>query len=103
MNNQKIFLITLIALISLCGSATAQTIKGSVKDREGGALLGASVWWAGTTVGTSTDTEGGFQLHQVSEYDHLVASFVWYVNDTISVHNMNQQVAFHLTLDGLHM
>ncbi|MBQ5619828.1 MAG: carboxypeptidase-like regulatory domain-containing protein [Alistipes sp.] len=56
--------ILLIAL-ALTGELTAQNLTGKVTDPSGEPLVGASVYWAGTTVGGSTDVEGNYMSLRV--------------------------------------
>ena len=51
--------------IAAGGTLRAQDIRGAVRDADDRPLAGASVYWAGTTVGASTDAEGAFLLHRV--------------------------------------
>jgi outer membrane receptor protein involved in Fe transport len=48
-------------------------------------LYGANVYWLGTTQGTITDEEGYFRLPRSSKSKRLVASFIGYGSDTLSV------------------
>jgi outer membrane receptor for ferrienterochelin and colicins len=53
---------------------------------EGGALLplmGANIYWAGTTIGTTTGTDGGFVIELKNGIHYLVVSFMGYTNDTL--------------------
>lgn len=64
-------------------------------------LPGASVFWVGTNVGTSTNEAGVFSIKRVKQSDRLVISFVGYKSDTITVgpdetylkHSLDQQNA----------
>ena len=49
----KIKLILLFAGSLLCASLRAQDLRGVVRDADNQPLPGASVYWAGTTVGTA--------------------------------------------------
>lgn len=69
----------------LLPAAYAQDIRGVVYDADRKPLAGASVYWAGTTIGTSTDAEGAFLVHRVKGFDRLVANFLGYVNDTLRI------------------
>jgi transcription elongation factor GreA len=71
----KFFKITVFSFFALaaCGSLRAQDLRGVVRDAENQPLVGASVYWAGTTIGASTDAQGAFLLHRVKGYDKLVA------------------------------
>lgn len=46
-------------------------------------LPGVSVYWQGTTIGTSTDSDGAFKLKRTKESLPLIASFVGFNSDTI--------------------
>lgn len=83
------------------GAADAQDLRGVVRDADNQPLIGASVYWAGTTVGASTDAQGAFLLHRVRGYDRLVASYLGYVNDTIRVENGTEPLDFTLRAEGV--
>ncbi|MEG1623092.1 MAG: TonB-dependent receptor [Alistipes sp.] len=97
----KLQSILVILFIAVCGVARAQELHGTVCDTDRQPLVGASVWWAETTVGTSADPEGKFQLHRVKGHDRLVASYVGSINDTIYVEAGVNTVAFNLRADGV--
>lgn len=61
---------------------SARTIAGIVLDETGEALAGANVYWAGTTIGCSTDTDGKFSIETTKTTKQLVASYLGYHNDT---------------------
>ena len=98
-NQAKIYLAS--ALILLCGTLRAQEIKGVVVDSDEQPLFGASVYWAGTTVGTSTGLSGEFTLHRVKGRDRLVASFLGCTNDTLRVESGAGRLVIRLQPDGL--
>ena len=79
----KKILLILSAVLSF-GMAFAHT-WGVVLDDKGEPLVGANVYWAGTTVGTATDLEGRFQLEPVKTTNLLVSSFMGFHNDTTEV------------------
>lgn len=58
---------------------------GTVFDDKGYPLVGANVYWAGTTVGVATDMDGRFKLEPVNSTNLLVTSFMGYHNDTTAV------------------
>ncbi|MDX9929904.1 MAG: carboxypeptidase-like regulatory domain-containing protein, partial [Bacteroidales bacterium] len=76
-----LFLISLSPLV-----VTAQgRIEGKVLDSDGATgLPGASVYWAGTTTGTTTNAAGYFELRRTRTSSLLVISFIGYRADTIS-------------------
>lgn len=102
MHIRLISAITLLAL-GVCAPLRAQELRGEVRDAEGRPLAGASVYWAGTTVGTSADGGGAFRLHRVKGRKLLVASFLGYVNDTLRVDAAAQQAAFGLRAEGVEL
>ena len=102
MHIRLISAITLLAL-GVCAPLRAQELRGEVRDAEGRPLAGASVYWAGTTVGTSADGGGTFRLHRVKGRELLVASFLGYVNDTLRVDAAAQQAAFGLRAEGVEL
>lgn len=72
-------------LLSTMASLCAQTLSGVVSDSSGEKLLGATLWWEGTTVGTTTDAEGFYTLYRVKDYPRLIISYIGFENDTIAV------------------
>ena len=83
MNNYLRFFL-LIAVLS--GSLTVSAhLHGVVLDDQGEPLAGANVWWAETTIGTTTDAEGIFEIEPVRQTKLLVTSFLGYCNDTTRV------------------
>jgi len=89
--------------IAAGGTLRAQDIRGAVRDADNRPLAGASVYWAGTTVGASTDAEGAFLLHRVKGYDRLVASYLGYVNDTLRIDEAVQRADFALRAEGVEL
>ncbi|WP_414626662.1 TonB-dependent receptor [Alistipes sp.] len=81
----------------------AQDLRGVVRDADNQPLVGASVYWAGTTVGASTDAEGAFLLHRVKGYDRLVASYLGYVNDTLRLDAAASRAEFTLRAEGVEL
>ena len=98
---RTLFLVSAFAL--LAASAVAQDLRGVVRDAEGQPLVGASVYWAGTTIGASTDAEGAFLLHRVKNYDRLVASYLGYVSDTLRVESGTERVEMALRAEGVEL
>ncbi|MCM1151527.1 MAG: TonB-dependent receptor [Alistipes sp.] len=99
MKNRKIFLFTIALVVS--GAASAQELRGTVRDAEGQPLVGAAVYWAGTNVGASTDADGAYRLHRVKNYDRLVATYLGYVNDTLQVAPGAARAEFALQTEGV--
>ena len=77
-----VLILSLVWLVCASGYAHAW---GTVLDDKGEPLIGANVYWAGTTVGVATDIDGRFQLEPVKSTNLLVTSFMGYHNDTTEV------------------
>ncbi len=93
---QWLFL-TIIFLSSAINShAQNKTIQGSVLDKTGMSVIGASVLVKGTTNGTITDMDGKFILSNVSENATLEISFVGYKTVNLSV---ARKTFFNVTLE----
>ncbi|MBR5849915.1 MAG: TonB-dependent receptor [Alistipes sp.] len=86
----------------LLGAVQAQDLQGRILDSEGEPLIGAAVYWDGTTVGSSTDVEGNFRIHRVKGYDRLIASYLGYRNDTLHIVK-NDPIEVRLQSDGLEL
>lgn len=77
----------LMALLFAGLGVSAQDLKGKVVEESGGkkvGLPGANVYWAGTTEGVVTDPDGNFTI-KWNKIGRLVASFIGYRTDTLSV------------------
>jgi TonB-linked SusC/RagA family outer membrane protein len=87
MKKSLLGLVTLLLLASV--SAFAQTVTGKVTSATDGAPIpGVSVIIKGTSVGTSTDTEGKFTLTAPSAAnDVLVISFIGFATQEFSLQN----------------
>ncbi|AUC16108.1 TonB-dependent receptor [Tenacibaculum sp. SZ-18] len=69
-----------------------ETLKGMIMDRtnpkDNLGVFGANVYWLNTTIGTTTNEKGWFEIPYKKEYKKLVISFVGYKTDTIDVYNL---------------
>ncbi len=74
-------------------------LRGTVGELANGKripLVGATVLWLGSTVGTVTDADGQFQLAILAGYTRLIASYVGYKPDTITVDNPETELLLTL-------
>jgi len=60
------------------------------KDGKVSGLAGATVYWLGTEVGTTTNEKGWYTIKYRPEYKKLVFSFIGYRTDTIDVENARE-------------
>ncbi|MDF1864642.1 MAG: TonB-dependent receptor [Saprospiraceae bacterium] len=81
----------------------AQTFNGKVTNNKNEPLVGANVNWAGTTIGSSADSQGEFEITLQGITDkRLVISYVGYESDTITITNqttVNVQLVETATLN----
>lgn len=91
MNSIKIILLLTLFTITL----NAQSIlSGKVKEETGHEhehpLVGANIFWLGTSVGTTSDETGTFSIPFSQETNKLVVSFVGYLSDTLTITDQNK-------------
>lgn len=67
-------------------------VKGIVKDDTGEPIVAASVFWANTTNGTTTDEHGAFTIARPVDVNKLIVSFIGYENDTILVKDSDKEL-----------
>ena len=77
-------------LVFLTFQGYSQQIKGIVSDIFGTPLIGATVQWKDTSLGTITDSLGQFELKKVESTSILAFSYVGYKSDTLDVKNFEQ-------------
>lgn len=79
---------------------SAQTILGKVTNDKKEPLVGANVYWLGTTTGTLTGNKGEFEISIKDISDKkLIASYVGHSPDTIEISN---QTFVEFTLEENH-
>lgn len=64
-------------------------------------IVGANVYWANSTVATTTDLNGHFSIAPLKGNNRLVISFIGYENDTLTLaeNQNNLQILLHNGLD----
>lgn len=87
----------IVALLGGLTSLSAQNIKGVVRDTNGEVLIGASVYWEGTTVGTATDVDGTYELYRVKGHNRLVAAYLGYADSVQDIAEGVREVDFTLS------
>ncbi len=81
----KVVFTTLFLLIATVMSAQDKTISGTVTDKSGEPVIGASVLVDGTSNGTITDLNGKFRLTQVPGNGKIKVSYIGYISQTLPV------------------
>jgi len=75
-----------------------QTLIGTVFNNDQEPLIGANLYWAETTIGTVTNTEGTFEIPTNNQStNELIISYVGYETDTIKV-DFNQSSNLSISL-----
>lgn len=77
------FLIVLAFQLFVFGQVSAQTIKGTVTDKKGEAIIGATVLEKGTTNGTITNFDGEFTLVLKNANSAIEISYIGYVKQEL--------------------
>ncbi|WP_076931881.1 SusC/RagA family TonB-linked outer membrane protein [Proteiniphilum saccharofermentans] len=85
----KRWLSLLIWTISVCASAQNVTVRGTVSDTSGEALIGVTVLVQGSSEGTITDVNGSYIIN-VSPDAFLQFSYVGYISQSIEVGNLRE-------------
>ena len=90
--SRLIFIVALLIPFAI----SAQSISGKVTNTKKEQLVGASVFWLGSSIGVATGKNGEFELttKDISN-KRLVATYVGYASDTIEITNQTY-VAFKL-------
>jgi TonB-dependent starch-binding outer membrane protein SusC len=90
MRKRKLLLVAVLLLPQILFSsltfAQAKLIQGKVTDERNDPIVGANVYIAGTTIGTSTGVNGEFSIEATPETT-LTISFIGYLTETIQVGN----------------
>ena len=82
---QRLFFVALFSVLAITASAQSKSVSGTVVDKAGEPVIGASVVVKGTTNGTITDFDGNFSLQGVPNNGTIQISFVGYKTQDISV------------------
>ena len=97
---KKLILLALMQALIIINTQ-GQSLSGHVLEEgenRNEPLIGASVFWLGTTVGSATDANGKFSIKEPSEFPaKLVASFVGYTSDTLKVKNGRKEIEIKLS------
>lgn len=91
-----------VILVPRVDQVADKTISGTIKDRNGDPIPGASVIIKGTSSGTITDITGKFMIQGVSDTDVMVISFIGMVGQEILVgSNINFSIILEDAVLGL--
>lgn len=83
---KNVFFLLLTMSLPVSLFAQQALVRGTVKDQQTGmSLPGCSVWVADNSTGTSTATDGSYQLNLSAGSYRLVFSYLGYVSDTVKI------------------
>ncbi|MGL5015614.1 MAG: TonB-dependent receptor [Bacteroidales bacterium] len=97
---KKILLMLAIIVPTMLVSAqnsSNKELKGKVIDTLGEPLMGANVYWKGSTQGAVSDENGEFSLERVKENTALITSYVGYNSDTTEVKHNRKDIVITLS------
>ena len=92
--NKRILVVALATFLSSYSFATNLSVKGRVSEKENPTepLIGANVYWAGTTKGTTSDLDGNFTVQNVCNGKcSITISMISYADRTMEVDTENGQ------------
>ena len=82
---QRLFFVALLSVLAITANAQSKSVSGTVVDKAGEPVIGASVVVKGTTNGTITDFDGNFSLQGVPSNGTIQVSFVGFKTQSVSV------------------
>ena len=85
LNLTKGLMVTFLWLFSILMFAQNMTVKGTVTDNYGEALVGVTVQVQGTTNGTVTDIGGNYSITNVPPNGTLIVSYIGMQSQTVAV------------------
>lgn len=95
-------LILILVLLLYSNSSYAQIIKGNVTDSITNEPLGyVSVYYDGTTIGTTTDFDGNYNIQYNSKYKELTFSFVGYKTKKVKINAQSKSINVELVTDDV--
>src|SRR5690606_13124629 len=97
---KKLIRVLLLLIFSAFWVSAQQSVKGVVVTQSKKGKLEpipfANVYWLNSNYGTSTDSNGTFQLAIPENPTKIIASFVGFVSDTQSVSDYDKPISFEL-------
>ncbi|MGI6319676.1 MAG: TonB-dependent receptor [Bacteroidales bacterium] len=91
----KLLLLPILALLNINIMAQKQ-LKGTVyhlEHKKEHTLPGATIFWLGTTTGTTSDADGNFTLQRIENNNKLVIQHVAYETDTLTVSKNKEEIS----------
>ena len=94
----KIFLMAALCMLASLGALAQNVVSGTVKDNKGESLVGANVYWIGTSTGVTTNVDGKFSIERIAGKKLLAISFLGFETDTVDIGKISDNQAIKVTL-----
>ncbi len=94
----KTLIIFLIATVA-SNAQSSKTLFGNVFNQDGDNLIGATVQWDGTTIGTITDENGNFWIEKMDSTAHLLIQYVGY--DPVFIEMFPYEDTAYIKIEGI--
>lgn len=85
---RQLYLIIILTFMTFAfaeADNAGKKVRGRVYDENKQPIIGANVYWEGTQVGTTSDTDGHFELERNGKSKNLVVSYIGYATEVIPV------------------
>lgn len=89
-----------IIILTICWSALANgqdKVSGTIRNEAGELLIGATVAWENTSIGTVSDTEGHFEISKTANTSNLIISYVGYEPMTVEIKPGQNEVIIEIS------
>ena len=96
--NIKIFFAAALCMFAALSVKAQNSVSGIVTDKNGEALLGANVYWLGTSTGVTTDINGKFKIEKISNKTLLAISFLGFQTDTVDISKISENQTVKVVL-----
>ena len=85
-------LFTFIFLVCTLSLLAADKVRGYVYDEDRQPVIGANVYWENTTIGTTSNLEGYFEIARESRGSSLVISYIGYQTEKVVVSDSSESL-----------
>ena len=82
---KKLLLVCACTLLGVASLLAQRTIRGTITDQAGEALIGASILVKGTTTGTVTDLDGTYSLPLPETASILIISYTGFTSQEVAI------------------
>ena len=94
----KIFLMAALCMLASLDALAQNVVSGTVTDYKGESLVGANVYWIGTSTGVTTNVDGKFSIERIAGKKLLAISFLGFETDTVDIGKISDNQAIKVTL-----